>query len=108
MATSTSVIASDKNIYLEGNQGKEMHFSVESTPSTGYSWMIKSLPEELVFVSRDYEQSKDCKNGAVGCSGKDTFTFIAQKPGKGELKLINGQAFDKTSWEEKTITVKIK
>ncbi|HBZ7326268.1 protease inhibitor I42 family protein [Klebsiella michiganensis] len=108
MIASTSVLASNKAPHLEGKSGNEIHFSVESKLTTGYSWMIKSMPDSLIFVSSDYKQSEDCKDGAVGCSGKQTFTFIAQKTGKGELTLINGQPFDKTTWKEKVMTVNIK
>lgn len=108
LIASTSVLASNKAAHLEGRSGDEIHFSVESKPTTGYRWMIKGIPESLIFVSSDYKQSEDCKDGAVGCSGKQTFTFIAQKTGKGELTLINGQPFDKSTWKEKVMIVNIK
>lgn len=108
MAATFSVLASDRVTDIRGTQGNEVNFSVENNPTTGYSWMIKSLPSELIFVSSSYEQSKECENGAVGCSGKVTFNFIAQKSGKSELKLIHGQSFDKESWEEMTVKVNIK
>lgn len=108
MAISASAVASDTAQYIKGEQGKEISFSVESNPTTGYGWMIKSLPAELIFVSNSYEQSKDCGEGAVGCSGKETFNFIAQKSGTGELKLIYGQSFDKGSWKETTVKIDIK
>ncbi|MCS3403259.1 protease inhibitor I42 family protein [Pantoea sp. B566] len=107
MVMAVSSVASEKVTEIEGKQGKEVSFSVESNPTTGYSWMIKRLPEQLMLVSSSYEQSADCKKGAVGCSGKETFTFIAQKPGKGELNLIHGQAFDKSSWKETIVKVNI-
>lgn len=108
MAVSASAMASEKVKNIKGVQGKKVSFSVESNPTTGYGWMIKSLPDELIFVSSSYEQSKDCGEGAVGCSGKETFNFIAQKTGKGELKLIYGQSFDKASWKESIVNVDIK
>lgn len=108
MAASASVVASEKVKDIKGVQGKEVSFSVESNPTTGYGWMIKNLPDELIFISSSYEQSKSCGEGAVGCSGKETFNFIAHKPGKGELKLIYGKSFDKASWKESTINVDIK
>ena len=108
LTASSMAMASDMSATIDGNNGKEVQYSVESNPSTGYGWMIKSLPEELVFVSSDYQQSAECGKGAVGCSGTTVFTFIAQKRGKGKLTLIHGRAFDKTSWEEKTVSVNIK
>lgn len=108
MAVPASTIAAEKALNINGTLDKEVHLSLESNPSTGYSWMIKNLPEQLIFVSSVYEQSDDCNKGAVGCSGKETLTFIAQKPGKGELKLLHGRSFDKASWTESTVNVDIK
>lgn len=108
MAISFSAMASEKVKNIRGVQGKVVSFSVESNPTTGYGWMIKSLPDELIFISSSYEKSSDCREGAVGCSGKETFNFIAHKSGKGVLKLIYGQSFDKASWKESIINVDIK
>ncbi|PQK94909.1 protease inhibitor I42 family protein [Pantoea ananatis] len=108
MAMSVSAAASDKVTTIEGKQGKEVSISVESNPSTGYSWMIKSLPDELIYAYSNFEQSAECKKGEVGCPGKETFTFIANKSGKGVLRLIYGQAFDKSTWEESEVKVNIK
>ncbi|ELK8694092.1 protease inhibitor I42 family protein [Erwinia papayae] len=108
IAFSVSAVAAKDSTLINGTKGKEVQISLDSNPTTGYSWMIKKLPKELIFVSSSYEQSKECKDGAVGCSGKETFTFIAQKSGTDELKLIHGQPFDKSTWKENTVSVKIK
>lgn len=108
MVIATSAGASEKVKNIEAKLGQEVSFSVESNPSTGYEWMIKSLPDELIFVSSYYEQSSECKKRSVGCSGKETFNFIAQKSGKGELKLIHGRVFDESSWEETTVKIDIR
>ena len=108
MLSSLPVFAADTLPQIEVVQGKIVRLSVESNPTTGYQWMISKLPQELIFVSSDYQQNKDCPKGAVGCSGKQTFTFIAQQAGTTSLQLIYGRAFDKTSWQEKTVPVVIK
>ncbi len=108
MAVSASTVASEKVNDIKGEQGKEVSLSMESNPTTGYGWMIKSLPKELFLVSKIYEQSKDCGEKVVGCSGTETFNFIANKSGKGELKLIYGKSFDRDSWKETTVKVDIK
>lgn len=108
MLSSLPVFAADTLPGIEGMQGKMVRLAVESNPTTGYQWMISKLPEALIFVSSDYQQNKDCPKGAVGCSGKQTFTFLAQQAGTVHLQLIYGRTFDKTSWQEKTVPVVIK
>lgn len=108
MLSSLPVFAADTLPGIEGVQGKMVRLAVESNPTTGYQWMISKLPEALIFVSSDYQQNKDCPKGAVGCSGKQTFTFLAQQAGTVHLQLIYGRTFDKTSWQEKTVPVVIK
>lgn len=108
MLSSLPVFAADTLPGIEGMQGKMVRLAVESNPTTGYQWMISKLPEALIFISSDYQQNKDCPKGAVGCSGKQTFTFLAQQAGTVHLQLIYGRTFDKTSWQEKTVPVVIK
>ncbi|MBT0730609.1 protease inhibitor I42 family protein [Rosenbergiella nectarea] len=108
LLSSSPLFAAESVPTLEGAQGKIVQLEVKSNPTTGYQWMISKLPQELIFVSSDYQQNKDCPKGAVGCSGKQTFTFIAQQAGTTSLQLIYGRAFDKTSWQEKTVAVVIK
>ncbi|WP_241613709.1 protease inhibitor I42 family protein [Rosenbergiella epipactidis] len=108
IAFSLSAVAADNSKVINGTKGKEVKITLDSNPSTGYSWMLKKLPNELIFVSSGYEQSKDCKDGAVGCPGKETFYFIAQKSGSDKMVLIHGQPFNKSSWEESTVSVNIK
>nr|WP_224555346.1 protease inhibitor I42 family protein [Pectobacterium versatile] len=43
----------------------------------------------------------------VGCGGEQTFYFIGTGSGKGTLKLIYGQPFNKSTWEEHEFNVDI-
>lgn len=100
--------AAEKPDSLDGTTGKEITLSLEANPTTGYSWMLENLPNELIFVSSRYQQSKDCKEGMVGCGGEQTFYFIGKASGKGTLKLIYGQPFDKSTWKSHKFDVEIK
>ncbi|MDX6916137.1 protease inhibitor I42 family protein [Pectobacterium carotovorum] len=108
MLVSAGVHAAENAKNLDGTAGKEVRLSLEANPTTGYSWMLESLPSELIFVSSRYQQSKECKEGMVGCGGEQTFYFIGKASGKGTLKLIYGQPFDKSTWEEHKVNVEIK
>ncbi|GLW36212.1 protease inhibitor I42 family protein [Pectobacterium actinidiae] len=108
MLAASGVYADEKANNLDGAAGKEVKLSLEANPTTGYSWMLESLPSELILVSSAYQQSKDCKEGMVGCGGEQTFYFIGKKSGKGTLTLIYGQPFDKSTWKEHKVSVEIK
>ena len=105
---SAKSLAAETIQYYGGKVGHEMHFSLDSTPSAGYSWMVKKIPDELVFVSNEYQDTKSCQAGMVGCPEKVIFHFIAVAPGSGQLVLIYGRPFDKTTWQEKIVDVNIK
>ncbi|WP_434089206.1 protease inhibitor I42 family protein [Klebsiella michiganensis] len=45
---------------------------------------------------------------AVGCGGEEVLHFIGEKKGESTLKLIYGQSFNKSSWQEKEVKVVIK
>lgn len=108
MFATAGIHAAEKANNLDGTVGKEATLSLEANPTTGYRWMLDSLPSELILVSSDYQPSKDCKNGMVGCGGEQTFYFIGKAAGKGTLKLIYGQPFDKSTWKEHKVSVDIK
>lgn len=103
-----STHASGNMTTVTADVGKDVKLSLESNPTTGYSWMIKNLPDGLIFVSGGYQQSKDCPKKAVGCGGEEVLHFIGEKVGESTLKLIYGQPFNKSGWQEKEIKIVIK
>lgn len=108
MTVAVNACAKSDITTLQGEVGKYVKLSLDANPTTGYSWMIKSLPAGLIFVSDVYQQSQECKKGMVGCGGEDVFHFIAEKPGESTLTLIYGQPFSQSGWKEKTIRVVIR
>lgn len=108
MSAVVSASAATETTMMTGEVGKNIKLSLESNPTTGYGWMIKTLPDSLIFVSAEYQQSKQCPTGALGCGGEEVFHFIGEKKGESTLKLIYGQSFNKSSWQEKEIKVLLK
>lgn len=108
MSAVMSANAATETTTITGDVGKEITLTLESNPTTGYGWMIKTLPDDLIFVSAGYQQSKECLTRATGCGGDEVFYFIGEKKGESTLKLIYGQSFNKSSWQEKEIKVVIK
>jgi len=60
MAGTTILSKSVKN-------GERFDITLRSYPSTGYTWMLRTLPASLMLVSAGYRQSADCKAGVTGC-----------------------------------------
>ncbi|WP_241608287.1 protease inhibitor I42 family protein [Rosenbergiella australiborealis] len=108
MLLSLPALATDQKQRLEGVEGQLVQLVVASHPTTGYQWMIKQLPKQLIFISADHQHPENCPKGAVGCPTQQTFTFIAQQKGSADLQLIYGRSFDKASWKVETVAVTIK
>lgn len=107
---SAAIVANTANetTTVTGEVRKDVKLSLESNPTTGYSWMVKDLSGGPISVSGRYEQSRDCPKGAVGRGGEKVLYFIGEKKGESALKLIYGRLFDKSSWQEKKVRVVIK
>ena len=69
----------------ETPEPQTVRFSLESNPTTGYSWQV-SQSEELFNIESVYEQKKSSEN-LLGAGGTETFTLTPLKPGKTELTL---------------------
>ncbi|MEC6797263.1 protease inhibitor I42 family protein [Photobacterium sp. S4TG1] len=82
--------------------------SLPASPSTGYSWALRSMPDSLMLLSVDYRNSEQCKKGMTGCSGLRTYTFKAVTKGVGELKLNYGRAWEKEGSKSKVITIDVR
>ncbi|CDZ86607.1 Chagasin family peptidase inhibitor I42 [Citrobacter koseri] len=62
---------------IETNQSAVFSITLPASPSTGYSWGLRTLPSQLMFLDASYRQSDDCKG--LGCGGETTYTFKAMK-----------------------------
>ncbi|MGJ8526141.1 hypothetical protein LMG33818_001889 [Halomonadaceae bacterium LMG 33818] len=92
---------------LNAQVGKLAHISLEANPTTGYTWMVKQLPSNLILIDGHYQENQH-EEGMVGVGGHYTYTFIGQHVGTAKLQLIYGQSFNKASWKTRTITVHVK
>lgn len=75
--------------------GEQFTVSLPGTPSTGYTWMLRTLPAGVVLVSTDYKESDECKPGMTGCSGQQVFNFLAEKTGKRDIEFVYGRSWEK-------------
>jgi inhibitor of cysteine peptidase len=67
--------------------GEQFTVSLESNPTTGYSWQLAKLVDEKVvqFVSSKYERTG--KKGLVGAGGQEHWTFRSTGTGKTSVEM---------------------
>lgn len=107
---------SSKNIEIgENDNGKTINCStgqkiiitLDSNPSTGYSWYISgnSKTSNLELISQDFKQKEAQK---LGAGGKQLFTFKAIQKGEATLILEYKREWEKDTPPEKTFEVDFK
>ena len=88
--------------------GDEFSITLESNPTTGYSWQLaQPLDEEMVkLVSSEYVPSR---TDLVGAGGEEKWTFLALNKGvvRIVLKYVRPWEKDKPPAKEKTFLVRI-
>ncbi len=100
MAGTTMLSKSVKN-------GERFDISLRSNPSTGYTWMLRTLPAQLMLVSARYSQSADCKAGVTGCGGDQVFSFKGVGTGTGKIELVYGRSWEADTAKTEVMTVTV-
>lgn len=100
MAGTTILSRSVKN-------GERFDIVLRSNPSTGYTWMLRTLPAPLMLVSASYRQSADCKAGIPGCGGDQIFTFKGVDIGTGKIELVYGRVWEADTAQIEVITLAV-
>lgn len=85
--------AASGNDTISSKINSTFSFELKSNPTTGYGWMVKKIPNNVVLLGMEYEQSKDC-DGNLGCGGVEKFFFKAIKIGNGKIELKYGPSFE--------------
>lgn len=100
------------NIPAEATAKINEQFEVKlpSSPTTGYDWIIRQLPEQVALTGMDYTQRPDC-GGKLGCDGTTTLYFKALKAGTGKLIVQYVRPWepltDGSKTESRTISIKV-
>lgn len=88
--------------------GALFSINLPANPTTGATWALRSLPQPLMLMSTDFQESPRCKkSGMVGCGGESSFTFKAVEPGEGLVKLVYGRPWQKNNWDSKEIEIDV-
>lgn len=76
----------------EAPQPQTASFTLDSNPTTGFSWQV-TQSEELFKVESDYKENEH-EEGMVGVGGKETITLTPLKPGKTEVTLTYARPWE--------------
>lgn len=87
--------AGDDGREIELKQGQVMAISLDSNPTTGYSWAAVDLDEAILRSEGEAEFKSEGQPGVVGAGGVETLRFKAVSAGRVTLKLAY-----RRSWEQ--------
>ncbi len=97
----------DKPIEINAGTQFDIVISLESNPTTGYSWMPVYNQDELMLVDEDYQQDESSQ-GLVGAGGTQTFRFKALKTGQATITMAYQRAWESGALETKVFNIVVK
>ena len=84
----TQITASDNGKQISIEPGDVITITLESNPTTGYSWQVLEIDNAILVQDGAPEYKQDSGSaGLVGAGGTETFRFKAAEPGQTSLKL---------------------
>ena len=83
----------------------EFTISLQSIATAGYVWKIESLPDGILLLGTENEQSAG--GGRPGDSTSQIFRFRAHQTGDHKIKFKLGRPWEDKAIESKTVTVKV-
>lgn len=87
---------------------KKFIITLESNPTTGYSWQESRDETMIELVQSEYEPGEDAQKGVAGAGGNDLFWFKALKSGTTKITLVYKRPWETEIAEQKVFTIVIK
>ena len=87
----------------EAKVGETFTISLESNPTTGYSWQAEFDAESLELVNEDFTSDSTL----LGAGGVQKFDFRALKQGQFQVKMVYKRPWENESIDTKVIDVKV-
>ena len=103
--TQYSVTETDQGKTFTLHTGDSLVIVLDSNPSTGYSWVVKSVDNPV--LSLDGEPAFKSDSSRLGASGKTTLTFTTVRSGSQALTLLYQRPFEKDVQPLKTFTIDV-
>ncbi len=75
-----------------GNKPKTMTLSLDSNPTTGYSWTVSQEPE-LFRITEEYKENTH-ENGMVGVGGQQIFTLTPKEAGTTSVTFVYARPWE--------------
>jgi inhibitor of cysteine peptidase len=104
-AQAIQVTEADQGKKFTLNMGDSLVIVLDSNPSTGYAWVVKSVDEPVLSLAGEPVFKVD--SGKLGAPGKTTLTFKTMSSGFQELTLFYQRSFEKDAQPLKTFTINV-
>lgn len=99
------VTAADSGSELVLNQGDTLVVALESTPSTGYSWHVARVMENVLELSGEPEFSE--QSNLIGAAGTEVLRFDAVGTGVTSLQLVYSRSWEKDVEPEREFNITV-
>jgi len=97
--------ADDNGTTIEMKKGETLVLSITGNPTTGYTWEIESVDQNILQSAGEADYKSDSM--LIGSGGTYKFKFTALNPGSTPLKLKYWRSFDHDNPPVETFEVKI-
>ncbi len=97
-------VVDDSSETIEVETGEKFAISLQSNPTTGYSWQPEFDSEFVELIERKFVPPS---SELLGAGGVETFVFLARRAGQVEIKLRYERPWEKQPIEEQSRTVNI-
>jgi inhibitor of cysteine peptidase len=98
--------AADDGRQIELNSGQTLVVSLESNPSTGYSWE-RAPTEDQILQQAGEPEFREGRPGVVGAPGQQVFRFQATATGTTKLDLVYHRPWEQEAKPEGTFSVTV-
>ena len=95
----------DKTIEINAGTEFDIVISLDSNPTTGYSWVPAYDQDNLILVDEDFQP---VENGLLGAGGTQIFRFKALKAGQATITMSYERSWEKGAIETKIFNVEVK
>ena len=101
LAIYTAISQADITV-IQAELNKPFNITLESNPTTGYTWTVDFNHKMLIGGEKGYSASRP---GAVGGSGQQIFVFTPIQEGQTEISAVYKRPWEEGAAEERTFQV---
>ena len=106
-AGEVQVSKEDNGGMVEINTGMVLVVSLESNPTTGYSWFVESVDEAILAQKGEVEFDDSGRENLVGAPGVEIYRFEATEAGESSLILVYQRPWEEDVEPLETFTLQV-